>query len=96
MAKIGKALVKLTKEITKAHTNKNWKRHAALAKLRAPMKEKIHKSEQKYFKNAEQRSEAFNEKVIKDKKHIAGRFKQVTRSTDRLKRNTAANKAKGK
>jgi len=86
--RLGKKLVELTKKLVEPNTNKAVRSSMTIRKAGAPMKQKIHKSGQKSFKNAEDQGDAYMQKVLKDKKHIAGRSKQVTRITDRIKRNT--------
>jgi len=86
--RLGRKLVELTKKLVEPNTNKAARTSMTIRKAGAPMKQKIHKSGQKSFKNAEDQGDAYMQKVLKDKKHIAGRSKQVTRINDRIKRNT--------
>jgi len=83
-------LVKLTKKVTKGFVagegNRAMKTSGTLKRARKGIQDKIHSSGRTGFKNAMDQSEDYAAKVLKDKKHIAGRSKQVTRITDAKKR----------
>ena len=80
------AISKVVKKATTPNTNEAWRAQSAIRTTGRKIKDKINKSDQTWFRNAGQRDEAYMEKVIKDKKHVAGRSKQVTRIIDRKKR----------
>jgi hypothetical protein len=78
ISKLGKAAAKYLKSGSRTRSK--------IKKMGVGFKNKIHKSDQKYFKNAEEQSEVYNQKLLKDKKHVAGRSKQKTRIIDAKKR----------
>jgi hypothetical protein len=79
-------LLKASIKYGKSGTNTAWKAQSKIRRTGRKIEDKIHKSNQKVFRNAEDLDDFHRAKALKDKKHVANRSKQVTRITDSKKR----------